>query len=738
MVAKQKGTGHMSLYRVLCVFVVFGTLVRAEPIALQGDWWRAAAVTTRHATLVCSFDSADHDDADFARVFRGSGGFGMKSIAAGLHGAAVEIGELGGHLNFRGGSNVQLAHGTVRFAVKGTVWAENEPRWLFCARGHDCIGIRIEPGTLSLVVSQRIRSDQTIGRLDLPVKEIDPSTWHTVIASWDRAAGMAWIALDGRGVSGKMAFSNDPRPAFVVFLGGWATHREGSLNKPGSAFDDFVLYDVPLPVLERAATPLPEEDAAYLPTVEQGARKTLNYMADLQRWGGWQTLYTWPTLLGSAAQGRTFMDFDDYIDNDKGNGSCPLAAKFLWAYEILGDSRFLDVGLRTGEFVLAAQAPEGYWVHGYRMTVHGIKPVASSRSIKLQDQDQAHPILLLTYLHRLTQQERYLAAAKQGGEFYLRAQNPNGSWPHHYDLVDSQGKTARGQPGGGELNDRAANDAADMMALMYHLTGEAKYIRALKRLGNWLLEAQGKTVPLWSDQYDAENNPVWARQFEPPAYGTTATTLACQALREIYRFSGDKRYLEGIRRCDKWIKANLPDGRMSCFVDPGSGRPIAGWERKIYFLDEPASMKYLDTVPIGSGYRKKRNVGGVVARMLRQAEGALPARSVLAPDAAMGSLGGKRKSARAAMDSRNEAGVWTVPVVAAFIGSIGEGFGANIPRASAMIAYVEAARIAMGELTPRHPGSHNMLLLAYPFSDWYDVKWQECLTERPERKEGAE
>jgi hypothetical protein len=60
------------------------------------------------------------------------------------------------------------------------------------------------------------------------------------------------------------------------------------------------------------------------------------------------------------------------------------------------------------------------------------------------------------------------------------------------------------------------------------------------------------------------------------------------------------------------------------------------------------------------------------------------------------------------------------------MGSIGEGFGATIPRASLMLAYVEAARIAMGELTERVPGSHNMLVLAYPDNDWYNVPWPEA------------
>ena len=58
------------------------------------------------------------------------------------------------------------------------------------------------------------------------------------------------------------------------------------------------------------------------------------------------------------------------------------------------------------------------------------------------------------------------------------------------------------------------------------------------------------------------------------------------------------------------------------------------------------------------------------------------------------------------------------------MGSLGEGFGSSIPRASMMIAYVEAARIAMGGLEPRYPGSHNMRQLAYPYPDWYEVDWE--------------
>ena len=718
---------RMSLAILVASSICATGLAVAEPVSLDGDWWQAPAEASRHTTLVCSFDATDSDDADFARDFADSGGFAIDSDVPGLHGSGVQIAEIGGHLNFRGGSNFQTAHGTVRFAIKGDVWEDETPRWLFEARAHDRIGVLREPGKLSLVFSRTRRTTEPIAQLDLEIGEVSADGWHTVVASWDREAGMGWIALDGSGVSGKMAFSADRRSAYAIYLGGGFGGRTGGLNLPGLALDDFVLYDVSLPIIEAEMTPLPAEDAEYLPVIEAGVRRTMDYMADLQRWGGWQCIYTWPTLLGSAAQGREYVDFDDYIDNDKGNGSAPLAARFLWAYETLGDYSYLDVGLRSGEFYLAAQAEEGYWSYGYRMTAHGIRPIGSARIIKLQDQDQAHPMYLLHYLHRLTGDDRYLDAVKRAGEFYLLAQNPNGSYPHHYDLKEGTGKNARGVAGGGELNDRATNDAVDIMALMYHITGEAKYIQTMKRVGDWLLEAQGDAVPLWSDQYDGENNPAWARAFEPPSYGATATTLACQALREMYYFSGDERYVEGIRRTDEWMQANLPDGAMSTFVHPESGRGIAAWDHKIHFLDDPASVAYLKTVPIGSSYATTRKVGPTISRMLAQALGDKPNPIVLTTEAAMQLLADKRGQAEHAMGSANEAGVWTVPVVSNFMGSLGEGFSSQIPGSVMMIAYVEAARIAMGELEPRYPGSANLRLLAYPFPGWYEVDWAACI-----------
>jgi hypothetical protein len=705
--------------------IVTGSVLQADPVELRGDWWREPATQTRHTTLVASFDAADSCDADYAREVPAAGGFGMKTDAPGVHGLAAETGEIGAHIHYVGGSNIQLERGTLRMHVRGGFWTDETPRWLFDARAADRIGIRHEPGTLSLVVSPGRSTTRSISRLDLPPGDVAAGEWHSIVASWDKRAGMGWIALDGHGLSGQMTFSADTRPAFAIYVAGGADARAGGMNEAGLAVDSLVLYDLPLPLLEAGPVALPAEEAEFLPLAEAGARKTLDTLAGLQRWGGWQCIYTWPTLIGSSAQGREWVDFDDYIDMDKGNGTQRTALNFLYGYEVLGDYRYLDVLMRVGEFLLAAQDERGFWVHAYRMRVTGIAPDASERHIKFQDQVQAHSMLLLRALHRMTGDRRYLDAVKRAGEFYIAAQNPNGSWSHHFNAQAGVGENAIGQVGGGELNDAAMNDAIEMMTLMYHITGEAQYVAAIRRAGDWLVEAQGDEVPLWADQYDGDNNPAWAREFEPPAYGTTATQLACGALREVHWLSGDERYLEPIRKAIAWLAENYPEGKIPYYTEPGTGRPIAAWGREIYHLDDPDDVAYLKTQPTGVWYLQEVELTRTIKNLLAAAERGAPSRSEVTQESALASLPALRAGARSALDSQNEAGVWVQPNVATYMGSLGAGFGAYSPRTLLILRYIEAARIALGELEPADRGGGDFRILAYPEDDWYEVNWAQ-------------
>jgi len=47
-------------------------------------------------------------------------------------------------------------------------------------------------------------------------------------------------------------------------------------------------------------------------------------------------------------------------------------AEFLAAYEVLGDSKYLDAARNTAEFILKGQQPEGYWLRGYYVSPEGV------------------------------------------------------------------------------------------------------------------------------------------------------------------------------------------------------------------------------------------------------------------------------------------------------------------------------------------------------------------------------
>jgi len=274
------------------------------------------------------------------------------------------------------------------------------------------------------------------------------------------------------------------------------------------------------------------------------------------------------------------------------------------------------------------------------------------------------------------------------------------------------------------------------MALMYHLTGEGKYVQAIKRAGDWLVRAQGEDIPLWADQYDSEDRPAWARAFEPPAYGASGTKYACQALREIYRFSGDERYLEPIRRSVDWMAENLAEGEMAAYIEPGTGRPIAGWVAEgkpgqVYYLDDPEDVAYLETVPIGRWCLEQGPMLGPIQAILDSAadpDAALPpevtvegAMELRPPYASTQTASGWRAFVQSFLDSQNEAGVWVSPNTGRHLG---EGFQSDPYYVRHLLYYIEHARIALGEIEPMYRGGGNLLKMAYPYADWYEVNWE--------------
>jgi len=415
------------------------------------------------------------------------------------------------------------------------------------------------------------------------------------------------------------------------------------------------------------------------------------------------------------------------VSNDKSTSTATAGARFLFAYEVLGDPAYLFVARQTGEFYLQAQDRRGFWHHGYTVSIHGPRPSGSSeKHIKLQDSVQTHPLFFLAYLHRLTEDERYLAAAKKSGEFILHAQNPNGSWSHHFNMVKDIGETHTGLPQGGELNDLAMNDCMDSMLLMHHLTKDAKYVESLLRAGDWLVRSQqrGPTYA-WADQYDRDDNPVWAREFEPPGVSLRGSALACRGLLLMYDITADAKYLAPVEKYAEWLKSvRARDKCTYAFYDHNTGRPIAAHKKKIHFIDDAGQLDEIRRLALHQAYFAKGDSKPdrwVTHLDLRKESGPVQRRPPVTVDSLATYSRTTAESVRKILAAQTPEGVWLYPPVAGNLRTSGPVFCVREYGVRTLLRYVEGARTALGELPCAYRGSGALLEGAYPKDDWLVV-----------------
>jgi hypothetical protein len=81
--------------------------------------------------------------------------------------------------------------------------------------------------------------------------------------------------------------------------------------------------------------------------------------------------------------------------------------------------------------------------------------------------------------------------------------------------------------------------------------------------------------PGWAQQYNPDMQPAWARKFEPPALTGSESYGVVRALFQLYRETGDKKYLEPIPRALAYYRSSvLPNGQLARFYELKTNRPI--------------------------------------------------------------------------------------------------------------------------------------------------------------------
>jgi hypothetical protein len=126
------------------------------------------------------------------------------------------------------------------------------------------------------------------------------------------------------------------------------------------------------------------------------------------------------------------------------------------------------------------------------------------------------------------------------------------------------------------LNDNNLQQIAKVLFRAYELEKDELYLVALKKLGEFFLLAQmPEPQPVWSQQYDREMHPVWARKFEPPSVTGYESLGAMEVLHQLWVLTGDDRYLKPIQPALAWFeRSKLPDGTHARFYELHTNKPL--------------------------------------------------------------------------------------------------------------------------------------------------------------------
>jgi len=286
-------------------------------------------------------------------------------------------------------------------------------------------------------------------------------------------------------------------------------------------------------------------------------------------------------------------------------GTPTVGLAFLDAYKATNDKYYLDLAKRAGLCLARGQLRSGGWDYriffdskmrtryAYRLE-EPVKGKSQRNTSTLDDNTTQAALRLLMALDETLEQSDSTIheAATTGLETLLKVQYPIGAWPQRFVEPPDPAKYPILEASYPEtwsrtfpkvdyknfytFNDNAMADVIDVMFRASELYGDDRYRKAAERAGNFMIMAQmPDPQPGWAQQYDPEMHPAWARKFEPPSITGGESQGVMRTLIQVYRHTGDKKYLEPIPRALAYYRKSLrPDGRLARFYELKTNRPL--------------------------------------------------------------------------------------------------------------------------------------------------------------------
>jgi PelA/Pel-15E family pectate lyase len=281
-------------------------------------------------------------------------------------------------------------------------------------------------------------------------------------------------------------------------------------------------------------------------------------------------------------------------------GTPTVGMAYLQAYEATGDRFYLDAATAAAEALIYGQLQSGGWTQTVDFNPRGSK-VAQYRNGKGKGRnssslDDGQTQSAIRFLAQADQahgfkNEAIHEAAHVALNALLAAQYPNGAFPQVWagpvppqpvvkaSFPDYDWRTEGKIKNYWDmytLNDGLAGTVAQTLLEAHRVYNDSKHLEALSRLGDFLLLAQmPDPQPAWSQQYNYQMQPIWARRFEPAAVSGGESQDVMETLLEIHRATGDAKYLTPIPRALAYLKqSRLTEGRLARYYELKTNRPL--------------------------------------------------------------------------------------------------------------------------------------------------------------------
>jgi len=165
--------------------------------------------------------------------------------------------------------------------------------------------------------------------------------------------------------------------------------------------------------------------------------------------------------------------------------------------------------------------------------------------------------------------EKYLQFAKTPADFLIAARQPCGGYSHTLFVHELGAEETN--PSYVTFRDARDRSAIEAILSVYDATGDTRYLQAARETADFLLEAQ-YDVGAWPSVWPPPES-GWLRL---PMLNDYVTLSQTRVLMEVYRRTGEDRYLEGIRKVGAFfVEWQLPE-------------PTPGWAQQYNFDRTPA------------------------------------------------------------------------------------------------------------------------------------------------------